>query len=116
MLTSRNLSKRLTRSDEFIKKYGFFGEKQKTKEELEEEKEKRYKRRYTLGDVSEYQDIQNKYLKEWSETGSVYILSDPHFEDADCKLMDPDWIMPEEQVARINALVMKNDTFVCLGA
>ena len=31
------------------------------------------------------------------------------------KLMDPGWIEPEEQVARINALVMKNDTFVCLG-
>ena len=51
-------------SDEFIKKYGFFGEKLKTKEEMEEEKEKRYKRWYTLGDVPEYQNIQNKYLKE----------------------------------------------------
>ncbi len=29
--------------------------------------------------------------------------------------MNPGWIEPEEQVARINALVMKNDTFVCLG-
>ena len=54
-------------------------------------------------------------FRHWSETGSVYILSDPHFGDLDCKLMDPGWIEPEEQVARINALVMKNDTFVCLG-
>ena len=54
-------------------------------------------------------------FRHWSETGSVYILSDPHFADVDCKLMDPDWITPEEQVVRINALVMKNDTFVCLG-
>lgn len=54
-------------------------------------------------------------FRHWSETGSVYILSDPHFGDSDCKLMDPGWIEPEEQVARINALVMKNDTFVCLG-
>ena len=54
-------------------------------------------------------------FRHWSETGSVYILSDPHFGDPDCKLMDPGWIEPEEQVARINALVMKNDTFVCLG-
>ena len=54
-------------------------------------------------------------FRHWSETGSVYILSDPHFGDSDCKLMDPGWIEPEEQVARINAVVMKNDTFVCLG-
>ena len=54
-------------------------------------------------------------FKHWSENGSVYVLSDPHFGDADCKLMDPDWILPEEQVERINALVMKSDTFVCLG-
>ena len=50
-------------------------------------------------------------FRHGSETGSVYILSDPHFGDSDCKLMDPVWIKPEEQVARINALVMKNDTF-----
>ena len=54
-------------------------------------------------------------FRHWSETGSVYILSDPHFGDPHCKLMNPDWIEPEEQVDRINALVMKNDTFVCLG-
>lgn len=54
-------------------------------------------------------------FRHWSETGSVYILSDPHFGDSDCKLMNPGWIEPEEQVARINALVMKNDTFVCLA-
>lgn len=54
-------------------------------------------------------------FQHWSETGSVYILSDLHFGDADCKLMSPDWVAPEEQVARINAKVMKNDTFVCLG-
>ena len=53
-------------------------------------------------------------FRHWSETGSVYILSDPHFGNSDCKLMDPGWIEPEEQISRINALVMKNDTFVCL--
>ena len=40
-------------------------------------------------------------FRHWSETGSVYILSDPHFGDSDCKLMDPGWIEPEEQVARL---------------
>lgn len=54
-------------------------------------------------------------FRHWSETGSVYILSDLHFADADCKQMDPGWVEPEEQVAIINKTVMKNDTFVCLG-
>ncbi|MCQ2536985.1 MAG: hypothetical protein MJ124_01165 [Lachnospiraceae bacterium] len=61
--------------------------------------------------------IQTLYplFQHWADTGSVWLLSDLHFEDADCKLMDPQWISPEEQVERINSLVKKNDTFVCLG-
>lgn len=51
----------------------------------------------------------------WSETGSVYILSDTHFADKNCRLMNPDWIEPEEQIKIINDTVMKSDTFVCLG-
>ena len=54
-------------------------------------------------------------FRHWSEKGSVYILSDLHFADSDCKLMDPDWITPEEQLDIINRMVFKNDTFVCLG-
>lgn len=54
-------------------------------------------------------------FKHWSEGGSVFILSDLHFNDADCKLMDPDWIAAEEQIAIINKVVAKGDTFVCLG-
>lgn len=54
-------------------------------------------------------------FKHWSATGSVYILSDPHFDDEDSKLMDPNWITPQEQIDIINKVVMKNDTFVCLG-
>ena len=56
-----------------------------------------------------------KPFQHWSETGSVYILSDLHFADSDCKLIAPDWIEPEEQIKIINDRVMKNDTFVCLG-
>ena len=29
--------------------------------------------------------------------------------------MSPDWITPEEQLSVINGIVMKNDTFICLG-
>ena len=56
-----------------------------------------------------------KPFQHWSENGSVYILSDPHLGDADCKLMNPGWITPEEQIRLINDTVMKNDTFICLG-
>ena len=54
-------------------------------------------------------------FRHWSEGGSVYILSDMHFADSDCKLMDPNWITPEEQLDIINNMVGKSDTFVCLG-
>lgn len=54
-------------------------------------------------------------FKHWSEKGSIYILSDLHFDDEDCKLMSKDWIDPLEQVNIINSFVKKNDTFICLG-
>ena len=54
-------------------------------------------------------------FRHWSEGGSIYILSDLHFDDFDCRLMDPTWITPQEQIDIINKTVMKNDTFICLG-
>ena len=54
-------------------------------------------------------------FKPWSSGGSVYLLSDTHFDDADCKLMDPKWILPEQQVEQINNIVKPGDTFICLG-
>lgn len=54
-------------------------------------------------------------FKHWSEKGSVFLYSDPHFEDEDCKIMDPAWISPQEQVDKINKLVHKNDTLILLG-
>ena len=54
-------------------------------------------------------------FKHWAEHGSVYIMSDPHFEDSDCKLMDKDWISPEEQIAILKSLVHKSDTLIILG-
>lgn len=56
-----------------------------------------------------------KCFQHWSEGGSVYIFSDPHFEDVDCKLMNPNWITPEEQIERINNIVHKGDTLIILG-
>lgn len=54
-------------------------------------------------------------FKHWAEHGSIYIMSDPHFEDNDCKLMDKDWISPEEQIAILKSLVHKSDTLIILG-
>ena len=54
-------------------------------------------------------------FKPWSEKGSIYIISDTHFEDADCKLMDSDWISPQEHIDIIKQTVHKNDTLIHLG-
>lgn len=54
-------------------------------------------------------------FQHWSEKGSVYIFSDPHFADEDTFYMNPDWIDPEEQIKIINSTVTKNDYFILLG-
>lgn len=54
-------------------------------------------------------------FKHWAATGSIVMLSDPHFDDPDCKLMDENWIPSLRQVNLINKAAMKADTFVCLG-
>lgn len=54
-------------------------------------------------------------FKPWSSTGSVYIISDTHFDDSDCKLMDPNWISPQEHMKIIKRDVRKTDTLIHLG-
>ena len=54
-------------------------------------------------------------FKKWSATGSVYIISDTHFDDADCKFMDPNWITPKEHMDIIKAEVRRPDTLIHLG-
>lgn len=54
-------------------------------------------------------------FRHWAATGSVYLLGDTHFDDADAHRMDPDMISVEEQLDIINSTVRKNDTFICLG-
>lgn len=56
-----------------------------------------------------------KCFQHWSAGGSVYIYSDPHFEDSDCKTIDATWPAPAEQIAKINAKVHKGDTLIILG-
>lgn len=54
-------------------------------------------------------------FKHWSDGGSVWIISDPHFDDPDCLYMNPNWITPEDHITSINNYVHKNDTLICLG-
>lgn len=54
-------------------------------------------------------------FKPWSAKGSVYIISDTHFEDEDCKLMDANWIEPQEHINIIKKIVHKCDTLIHLG-
>ena len=54
-------------------------------------------------------------FKPWSECGSIYIISDTHFEDEDCLLMDSHWISPQDHIDRIKKCVHKNDTLIHLG-
>jgi calcineurin-like phosphoesterase family protein len=54
-------------------------------------------------------------FKPWAETGNIWLYSDTHFDDFDCRLMAEDWPLPQQQVEIINQLVHKNDTFVLLG-
>ena len=56
-----------------------------------------------------------KKFQDWSAKGSVWVYSDPHFGDSDCKIMDPNWITPEDQVKKINDKVKKGDTLIILG-
>lgn len=54
-------------------------------------------------------------FRKWSETGSVYLFSDTHFNDVDCKFMDENWIDAKEQLKILNKIAHKNDTLVLLG-
>jgi calcineurin-like phosphoesterase family protein len=54
-------------------------------------------------------------FKDWCKNGSIYIISDTHFDDDDCIKMSPNWISPEEHLAIINKTVHKCDTLIHLG-
>ena len=54
-------------------------------------------------------------FKPWSATGSVYLISDTHFDDLDCKLMNPNWISPAEHMKILKEKIHKSDTLIHLG-
>lgn len=54
-------------------------------------------------------------FKHYQNKGVIWLLGDTHFDDSDCKLMDPNWPTSEKQVELINSKVGKYDTFILLG-
>ena len=54
-------------------------------------------------------------FQHWSKTGSVWLFSDPHFDDSDTKVMNPNWIEPDEQIKILKECCPKNDTLILLG-
>ena len=56
-----------------------------------------------------------KPFQKWSEKGTIWIFSDPHFEDEDLVNAYDDRPSADELVRRINSKVGKCDTLICLG-
>lgn len=61
--------------------------------------------------------IQTLYppFRKWTEKGTLWIYSDPHFSDPDMVEMRANYIGDDEQVRRINSKVGKHDTIIFLG-
>lgn len=54
-------------------------------------------------------------FKPWSANGSIYIISDTHFDDSDCKLMNPEWIPAKDAADILKKNIHKSDTLIHLG-
>lgn len=56
-----------------------------------------------------------KPFQHWSEQGTIWIYSDPHFSDPEMVHLRKNYIGDEEQIKRINSKVGKKDTIIFLG-
>lgn len=54
-------------------------------------------------------------FRKWTETGTLWVYSDPHFADPEMIHLRKNYIGDEEQIARINAKVGRKDTIIFLG-
>ena len=52
---------------------------------------------------------------DWYRGGTIYIISDTHFDDPESKKMNELWPTPQEMVNSINQFVGKKDTLIHLG-
>lgn len=61
--------------------------------------------------------IQTLYspFRRWTEKGTLWIYSDPHFSDPDMVELRTNYVGDEEQIKRINSKVGKHDTIIFLG-
>lgn len=55
------------------------------------------------------------FCSHWSAHGSVWLYSDPHFDDEEMSQVIPGWIGSQEQIDSINKYAFKNDYLVFLG-
>lgn len=54
-------------------------------------------------------------FQSWAEKGAIWIISDPHFDDPDCKIMNPNWPDAQDYINQIKPKIGKYDTLICLG-
>lgn len=61
--------------------------------------------------------LENLYkpFQKWADGCAIWAISDTHFEDSDCKLMDENWISPEEQVKILRKYIKKNRYIYSFG-
>lgn len=59
--------------------------------------------------------LYESFAERWHRGGSVWLYSDPHFNDDETKAIRKDYIGDDEQVKRINSKVGKKDTIIFLG-
>lgn len=54
-------------------------------------------------------------FQAWAEKGAIWIISDPHFDDLDCRIMNPNWPDAQDYINQIKPKIGKHDTLICLG-
>lgn len=56
-----------------------------------------------------------KQFDHWYKGGTIWLFSDPHFNDPETKEQNPDWPDADEIVKSINYNLSKHDTIIFLG-
>lgn len=54
-------------------------------------------------------------FQKWTEKGTLWVYSDPHFSDPEMPVLRENFISDEEQISRINSKVGRYDTIIFLG-
>lgn len=54
-------------------------------------------------------------FNHWLKYDAIYLISDTHFDDADCKYMNPNWISPEEHMTILKKVLNKQTLLIHLG-